>query len=455
MVLRFRKSIRIAKGVRLNVGKRGMSLSFAGVNISSRGVTAGLSIPGTGISYRAPIFARPRIQQNKLVGHKSAPILEQDKKDNQELKLLQQRAAALSKITASLNEDGSVILTDANGIELNSAEINMAWEQKEEVLREWLLSEVKRIEDIKFISDVHLDTPNPSNISLYEPAPFLESAPSAPLRTDFREIKPELALPMPLGFFSRFSRSRRDAYAKALIMQEEQHRHAMKAWHMARREYDRNQDEAFATYRTAYRSWEQRKQEHEEKERQISGDYQTSIGINVSFMAQRLEQELERLSWPRETAFRIAFMDEGQSAALDVDLPEIDDIPRIRASIAPNGRRLTIKEKSEKALRQDYARHIHGIALRLMGVVFSTLPACQQVMISGYSQRLDKSTGNVRDEYLYSVIIDRNTFSNTNFDALELIDPVSFLERGKLRRNMTATGIFRSITPFDAEELSL
>lgn len=76
MAFGFRKSIRIAKGVRLNVGKRGMSLSVAGVNISSRGVTAGLSIPGTGISYRAPIFARPRIQQNERVANKSSPILE-------------------------------------------------------------------------------------------------------------------------------------------------------------------------------------------------------------------------------------------------------------------------------------------------------------------------------------------------------------------------------------------
>ena len=55
MGFRFRKSVRLGKGVRINLGKRGASLSLGGrgatVNLSGRGVRSTVGIPGTGISY--------------------------------------------------------------------------------------------------------------------------------------------------------------------------------------------------------------------------------------------------------------------------------------------------------------------------------------------------------------------------------------------------------------------
>ncbi len=55
MGLRFRKSIKIAPGVRVNVSTRGTSLSVGKrgltTNISRRGVRSTIGIPGSGISY--------------------------------------------------------------------------------------------------------------------------------------------------------------------------------------------------------------------------------------------------------------------------------------------------------------------------------------------------------------------------------------------------------------------
>ncbi len=55
MPWRFRRSKKIAPGVRLNMGKRGMSLSFGGrgatVNVGRRGIRSTVGIPGSGISY--------------------------------------------------------------------------------------------------------------------------------------------------------------------------------------------------------------------------------------------------------------------------------------------------------------------------------------------------------------------------------------------------------------------
>ena len=55
MGFRFRKSIRIAPGVRLNLGKRGGSVSLGGrggtVNVSKDDVRTTIGVPGTGVSY--------------------------------------------------------------------------------------------------------------------------------------------------------------------------------------------------------------------------------------------------------------------------------------------------------------------------------------------------------------------------------------------------------------------
>jgi hypothetical protein len=62
MGFRFRKSIKIANGVRINVSKTGASLSLGGrgatVNIGKKGVRGTVGLPGTGLSYSAPLTER-------------------------------------------------------------------------------------------------------------------------------------------------------------------------------------------------------------------------------------------------------------------------------------------------------------------------------------------------------------------------------------------------------------
>ena len=56
MGLRFRKSLRILPGLRLNLSKRGLSATLgrrgASLNLGRRGPVANIGIPGTGLSYR-------------------------------------------------------------------------------------------------------------------------------------------------------------------------------------------------------------------------------------------------------------------------------------------------------------------------------------------------------------------------------------------------------------------
>ncbi|MET3576961.1 DUF4236 domain-containing protein [Bhargavaea ullalensis] len=67
MGFRFQKRVKIAPGVRLNVGKRGASVSVgrkgASVTVGKRGTYANVGIPGTGISYRTKVGGRTKRPQ--------------------------------------------------------------------------------------------------------------------------------------------------------------------------------------------------------------------------------------------------------------------------------------------------------------------------------------------------------------------------------------------------------
>lgn len=59
MGFRFRRSIKIAPGIRLNVSKSGVSASVgtrgATINVGKRGTRAAIGVPGTGIGYSEEI----------------------------------------------------------------------------------------------------------------------------------------------------------------------------------------------------------------------------------------------------------------------------------------------------------------------------------------------------------------------------------------------------------------
>lgn len=59
MGFRFRKSLKIAPGVRVNLSKSGSSVSFgrrgATVNVSDRGTYVNAGIPGSGLSWREKV----------------------------------------------------------------------------------------------------------------------------------------------------------------------------------------------------------------------------------------------------------------------------------------------------------------------------------------------------------------------------------------------------------------
>ena len=173
-----------------------------------------------------------------------------------------------------------------------------------------------------------------------------------------------------------------------------------------------------------------------------------AVAGNLEAMETFFGEVLQDIIWPRETNISFEVQDGGRSLTLDVDLPEIEDMPTKTASAPERGFKLTVKEMGQALIKKLYAKHIHSIGFRLLGEAFGMLPTVQKVTLSGYSQRKSKTTGQEKEEYLFSVIVSRRLWEQINFNSLEQIDVIEAFTRFDLRREMTKTGMFKAIQPF-------
>lgn len=87
MGFRFRKSFKVAPGVRVNVGKTGVGFSVGGkglrVNKSSRGTTLSAGIPGTGISYQKRISSPSKSKSTTKTNYQKIQREKQERKEIQ------------------------------------------------------------------------------------------------------------------------------------------------------------------------------------------------------------------------------------------------------------------------------------------------------------------------------------------------------------------------------------
>jgi hypothetical protein len=155
---------------------------------------------------------------------------------------------------------------------------------------------------------------------------------------------------------------------------------------------------------------------------------------------------LDTIAWPRETL--ISYNVENNSVFFDIDLPEVEDMPETILKTTPSGQSVMEDAMSNTQIRKVYARHVHGIGFRVIGEALRALNFIDTVILSGYTQRPDPATGVEKDDYIYSVRVDRATWEKINFDALRNVDPIEALGTFEIRRNMTKTGIFKAIEPF-------
>lgn len=444
MAFRFSRSLKIAPGVRLNFGKTGMSMTAgprgASVTVGPRGTYTNVGIPGTGLSYRTKIDG----------GQGGVRQQQRSEREYQRQQQAAYRQQALADVKLHLDKNsGAVTIFDAFGNPLSRGDLKLLYDQNGDVVQNWLEQQAFEINgDIELLQKIHEDTQSPYSKLFYEAAPFDELPPEEPMQPIKNTVPPMEILP-PLGFFANLFKSKRDThiarqeqlqldYKKCLRFIDEQHNAELKKY-----------ETEISKYKAAFTEWKVRKSQHESKEDQKSNDFVVMIRSDIAFMEKALAESLDTLVWPRETAISFQIGDDGRIVWLDVDLPEIEDLPIRMATLHSTGKKLNIKDKSQKQLQLEYASHVFGIAFRLTGTVFANLPSVEMVTVSGFTQRLDKTTGCISDDYLYSIKADRPTYTKINFSSLDKVDPVEAM-RANFENicKMTATGVFKTIEPF-------
>lgn len=398
MAFRFRRRITLAPGVRLNLSKRGAGVSVgprgASITLGPSGAHAHAGVPGTGLGYRTRLNKKGDSTKSGSEAKTEAPREE----------------GGTLELELAIDERGYVSYFHADGTPLSEAEARDVRRDGEDAIRQRLQALCEqRNADLVALGQLHHDTPAPT-LGGYTPRPFIEAPPAA-LST------------RPLRWWHRF-------------------------WPPGERRRLNDNRRRRAAFDKAYRQWEWRKAEFDAAE--FARQQRESRGVwdDLDAMARTLQERLEEIDWPRETAVDFDLGADERTIAVDIALPGEDEMPDCEWGMPAKRLKLTPKKLSATRQRQLYRDHVHGIAFRVLGAVFARLPAVREARVSGYRQAADAATGEARDQYLYSIKVTRERWERIHFDALEQIDPVAAAEAFTLRRDMTKTGIFRDIDPF-------
>ena|SRR5919109_986301 len=390
MALRFRRSLKLAPGLRLNFSGSGMSLTAgprgASVSFGSRGTFLNSGIPGTGLYSRSRLGAAP-----------AKPTPQPEK--------------VSVGATVRVDDDGTVSFLDANGQPLSDYLTNLAKRQQGVKIRELLEQTSAKInEETEALARIHCHTPRPDETPRYSPP-------------DFPESQPEFPMLKSVGFI---------------------------AWILGRRkQIEAENSEAKRQYECDLARWKAAKASFEAQQLDEARRFNERLRTDTDFMQEIFAESLSSIVWPRETLVSFQIDNPGRSIAIDVDLPEIEDLQRKTATVPERGYKLTLKDVKGKALYSLYAQHVHGVGFRIVGEAFASLPSVMEVTISAFTQRNNLTTGHVADTYIYSVRIPRAAWSEINFANLDPIDVVAAFERFELRRKLAKNGSLAAITPFD------
>jgi len=391
MATRFRKSIKLAPGIRMNLSGSGV-----GWTLGPRGTTVGIGKRGAHLNTSFMGFS----SSQKLYGP-SRPTSSENRRP----------APVELTLSCSIDDAGNMHFMDTQGNELPEHLVEIAKKQNRDAILSLIQRKCDDINDaIEMLGKIHLDTPDCTVAPAFQPVAFEHPEPTRP-----QPRKP--------SFIDKLFKKRmqRIAIENAAAQDDFAARHL---------------------------NWQDKKSSFLQLAQSRKALVESGIYRCVADMEIWLEDNFQDIHWPRETAVSFDILEDGRRVLLDVDLPELEQMPSQTATAQVRGLRISLKEMSATAIQKLYMSHVHAVAFRLIGEAFAALPNLQQVVLSGYSQRPDKTTGRVGDEYLFSVQVSRSDWGKIDFNQLSKIDVVESLTRFDLRRQMSKTGIFKPISPF-------
>lgn len=168
--------------------------------------------------------------------------------------------------------------------------------------------------------------------------------------------------------------------------------------------------------------------------------------------AEKAEADIE--AWLSESEAPIEFSIQPEVLAdkgavmIDLDLPEIEDMPQNKLAQLADGT-IKIKKKTKKEQVEDYRTCVFGLGEYVASHVFAVVPQAKKVAVSAYTQRRSEKTGDLLDVFIYSVVFARADFTKDYQDK----DPYEFCQKLPSRFYVLASGVMKEITPFEAGDI--
>lgn len=417
MSFRFQKRVRVAPGLRLNISKRGVSTSVgrrgASVTLGRRGLYGNVGIPGSGVSYRTKLDKSAN-RRSKSVGHHKANNITTNEPLSVSLKFDKQSY--------------SVVIVDENDQKVPpDIERLIRRENRDEIQKLYKQKEAEINEQTTKLLELHKQT-------------FQERTPQQLKQLSTQSISFDLPLPNEKEIFSEL---------KAEAMGELSILNKLKLFLPSERKafLDNVQKEAKEQYKTDTEKYEREKEKIEQQKQQRINLVEKIVEGDIDGMELWLEDFLADLDFPLETNVSFNVLS-ANTVYLDVDLPQMEEIPLNKASILKSGK-LKVQNKSQREMREHYATMVGGTALHLCSYVFSLLPTCDTIIISGYTQVHNEATGHLDDQYIYSLKVDKATFYSLNIAE---VHPIAAFENFEPIMNATKTYIFKEIEPYEPLE---
>ncbi|MBA0038808.1 DUF4236 domain-containing protein [Pantoea sp. BIGb0393] len=401
MGFRFRKSISIIPGVRMNLSTSGASLSVgprgASVSFGKCGTFANLGLPGTGLSYRTRLDRASAASRKRNASKQEDPHLRQELE--QELEALNQAVDDIVNI---------YLLTPDPRMGHSYSELESHYRQ--------LMLQPYNV---------------PAPVRPEKPAPLV--APEQPEDNQGRSLIGRI-------------------YESASARQERQTQN-IEQWQRKVEECKQENELHLKRYQAMrqvwaeqYANWQYDAAEHEKKIASKAINIASQFASDNNYFESLLSEVIQAADWPRETLVSFQVNTSTSEILMEVDLPEHEMLPNLSVRVNARGTEIIEKELSQKAMRERYALHVHGIVLRLAGMAFCALPF-NTVIVSGFTQRISKQTGHLNDEYIISSRIERHLFERLNFSNLENVSPIEAFDQFQTQRRMSTTFIFQPVTP--------
>ncbi len=424
--MRLYKSVKMAKGVKLNLSKSGI-----GISAGTKGARFSTGPRGTRINSLQVSSGKNNHHSSKAVNSSNGNLNSKQEFDVEVKVSIDEDSG---KETLSFYRDGKELLDDYI---IRKVKRDEHFKERLQLLREELHEKLNQ--KSKGILEIHQLSPKivDWNQIIHE---YNTSTPKVYKKRTFSVPKPETT----------------DVYKNLEVIAKKKIRGLFGISKKRKQYVDENFENFF---QNTLKQWELEKEtfQKEEQQREIQenennkNDYlkwkqkmECVIHPSEQELKELLESSFSNLELPLEFSFRFDLDLLTNAVTIEALIPTIEDLPKKKSSLLSSGK-VSIKDKTQKEIQQEYYVFCLGQSLLFASKAFNASPVIEFVVVSGCINGIDKVTGNSEKQCLYTVKYNKDQFSKMNVINVE---PEAAFKSFEHRLNVTKSNLMKPLSSF-------